>query len=132
MPIQVGDAVPAGVLMTMTADGPGPVDTATYFAGRKVVVFSVPGAFTPTCSARHLPGFVDQIDAIKAKGADEVACFAVNDVFVMSAWGKSAGADGKVTMLSDGNGNLDKGTRAGNGRLCLWFGHPVTAICHDR
>lgn len=108
MTIQVGDRIPAATLTTMTADGPGPVSTDEYFAGRKVVLFSVPGAFTPTCSAKHLPGFVDNADEIRGKGVDEIACMSVNDVFVMTAWGKSAGVDGKVTMLADGNGAFAK------------------------
>lgn len=108
MTIQVGDKIPAATLTTMTADGPGPVSTDEYFAGRKVVLFSVPGAFTPTCSAKHLPGFVDNADEIRGKGVDEIACMSVNDVFVMTAWGKSAGVDGKVTMLADGNGAFAK------------------------
>ncbi|NVJ96772.1 MAG: peroxiredoxin [Alphaproteobacteria bacterium] len=106
MTIQVGDKIPSATLTTMTADGPGPVSTDDYFAGRKVVLFSVPGAFTPTCSAKHLPGFVEQADEIRGKGVDEIACMSVNDVFVMNAWGKSAGVDGKVTMLADGNGEF--------------------------
>ncbi len=104
MTISVGDTLPATTFMTMTADGPQPVASADYFKDRRVALFSVPGAFTPTCSAKHLPGFVDQAGALKAKGVDEIACTAVNDVFVMGAWGKSAAADGKVTMLADGNG----------------------------
>ena len=108
MTIQVGDKIPAATLTTMTADGPGPVSTDEYFAGRKVVLFSVPGAFTPTCSAKHLPGFVDNADEIRGKGVDEIACMSVNDVFVMTAWGKSAGVEGKVTMLADGNGAFAK------------------------
>ena len=106
MTIQVGDRIPSSTLVKATADGPEPVDTDTYFAGRKVALFSVPGAFTPTCSARHLPGFVDKAGEIQAKGVDEIACVAVNDAFVMGAWGKQAGADGKVTMLADGNGDF--------------------------
>ena len=94
MAIQVGDKIPATDLTTMTADGPGPISTADYFAGRKVAVFAVPGAFTPTCSAKHLPGFVEKVDELKAKGVDEVACFSVNDVFVMHAWGENTGATG--------------------------------------
>ena len=108
MTVQVGDKLPTATLTTMTADGPGPVNTDEYFAGKKVVVFSVPGAFTPTCSAKHLPGFVDHADALKAKGVDEIACFAVNDVFVMHAWGESSSAAGKVTMLADGNAEFTK------------------------
>ncbi|MBP5858341.1 peroxiredoxin [Marivibrio halodurans] len=103
MAIQVGDKIPAVGLMTMGADGPEPVDPAKYFAGKKVVVFSVPGAFTPTCSAKHLPGFIGNIDAIKAKGVDAVACLSVNDPFVMGAWAKDQGAGGKVDMLADGS-----------------------------
>ncbi len=106
MTIQVGDPIPSTTLIKATADGPEPVDTDSYFAGRKVAIFSVPGAFTPTCSARHLPGFVDKAGEIKGKGVDEIACVAVNDAFVMGAWGKQAGADGKVTMLADGNGDF--------------------------
>lgn len=106
MTIAVGDTLPATTFMTMTADGPQPVASADYFKGRRVALFSVPGAFTPTCSAKHLPGFVDNAAAIKAKGVDEIATTAVNDVFVMGAWGKSANADDKVTMLADGNGDF--------------------------
>lgn len=108
MTIQVGDKIPAAMLTTMTADGPASVATEEYFAGKKIVIFSVPGAFTPTCSAKHLPGFIEQADAIKAKGVDEIACFAVNDVFVMHAWGENTGAGDKVTMLADGNGDFTK------------------------
>jgi glutaredoxin/glutathione-dependent peroxiredoxin len=105
MSIQVGDKLPKATLVKATPDGPQPVDSEDYFRGRRVVLFSVPGAFTPTCSARHLPGFVDRADEMKDKGVDEVACVAVNDAFVMQAWGESAGAGGKVTMLADGNGD---------------------------
>jgi peroxiredoxin len=108
MPISVGDKLPSTTLMTMTENGPEPVESDSYFAGRRVALFSVPGAFTPTCSAKHLPGFLEKADALKAKGIDEIACTAVNDPFVMGAWGKSAGADGKVTMLADGNGSFVK------------------------
>ena len=106
MTIQVGDKIPNVTLMKATGDGPQPVETDSFFAGRKVALFSVPGAFTPTCSARHLPGFVDRIDELKGKGVDEVACVSVNDAFVMGAWGEQAGAEGKVTMLADGNGEF--------------------------
>jgi len=122
MTISTGDRVPAATFKKMTAEGPSEVTTDELFAGRTVALFSVPGAFTPTCSARHLPGFVDQADQIRAKGVDEIVCTAVNDVFVMDAWGKSAGADGKVSMLADGNGDFVKaigltmdGTAAGLG-----------------
>ena len=106
MTIQVGDRIPEATLTKATADGPQPVGTGEFFAGRKVALFAVPGAFTPTCSARHLPGYVEKADELKGKGVDEVAAVSVNDVFVMGAWGKAGGADGKVTMLADGNGDF--------------------------
>ena len=106
MSISVGDKLPGTTFIKATADGPQPVNSEEFFAGRKIALFSVPGAFTPTCSARHLPGFVDKADELKAKGVDEVACTAVNDAFVMGAWGQGAGATDKVTMLADGNGEF--------------------------
>ncbi len=108
MTIAIGDTVPTTKFVQPTADGMNPVSSDEFFKGRRVAIFSVPGAFTPTCSAKHLPGFVDNADALKAKGIDEIACTAVNDAFVMGAWGKSAGVDGQVTMLSDGNGDFAK------------------------
>ena len=108
MTISVGDKMPSGKFTVMGTKGPEPLSTDDLFGGKKVVLFSVPGAFTPTCSAKHLPGYVQQAEALRSKGVDEVACLAVNDVFVMSAWGKSAGADGKVLMLADGNGEYAK------------------------
>jgi len=110
MTIQVGDRIPSATLLKATADGPEPVDTDSYFAGRKVALFSVPGAFTPTCSARHLPGFIDRAEEFKDKGVDEIACVSVNDAFVMQAWSQSSGAEGKVTMLADGNGDFAEQT----------------------
>ncbi len=106
MSIQVGDRIPAATLATMGGDGIEKISTQDLFGGKKVVLFSVPGAFTPTCSAKHLPGFLEHADAIKAKGVDTIACIAVNDVFVMDAWGKSQGAADKVMMLADGNGEF--------------------------
>jgi peroxiredoxin len=106
MTIQVGDRIPDMTLTKATDEGPQPVETRDFFAGRKVALFSVPGAFTPTCSARHLPGFVERAEELRGKGVDEVACVSVNDAFVMGAWGKQAGAEGKVTMLADGNGDF--------------------------
>ncbi|MEM7653324.1 MAG: peroxiredoxin [Pseudomonadota bacterium] len=103
MTIKVGDKLPSATLREMTADGPHPVETNDLFAGKTVVVFSVPGAFTPTCSAKHLPGFVQHADAIKAKGVDEIVCMAVNDPFVMGAWGKDQNVGATVRMLGDGN-----------------------------
>ncbi len=108
MTIKVGDAIPSMKLMMATPDGPKETSTDEVFKGKKVVLFAVPGAFTPTCSNRHMPGFVENADAIRAKGVDTIACIAVNDVFVMGAWGKHSGAEGKVTMLADGSGAFAK------------------------
>ena len=108
MAIKAGDRMPQGTFKTMTADGPRDVSTEDLFKGKKVVLFSVPGAFTPTCDAKHLPGFLQRAGELKAKGVDTIACMAVNDVFVMNAWGKSAGSGDKVLMLADGNGDYAK------------------------
>ncbi|MBT4212934.1 MAG: peroxiredoxin [Porticoccaceae bacterium] len=102
MSIKVGDKVPSGMFTVMGAEGPAGISTADIFEGKKVVLFAVPGAFTPTCSMAHLPGFVVHVDDIKAKGVDTVACMSVNDVFVMHAWGQSANAE-HLMMLADGN-----------------------------
>ncbi len=108
MAIQVGDTLPEGRFTVMNADGPGSDSIDDIFGGKKVVLFSVPGAFTPTCSKDHLPGFIEQADALKAKGVDTIACMAVNDVFVMDAWCQQSGAAGKVAMLADGSGAYTK------------------------
>ena len=108
MTISVGDKLPEATLMTMGENGPEPKSTLDLFAGKKVALFSVPGAFTPTCSAKHLPGFVEKAGELKAKGVDEIMCMAVNDIFVMDAWGKSQSAAGKVTVIADGNGDFTK------------------------
>jgi len=108
MTIKVGDKMPAGTFKHMTADGPKNITTDELFAGKKVVLFSVPGAFTPTCDAKHLPGFVERAADLKAKRVDTVACMAVNDVFVMNAWGKHSNVGDKVLMLADGNGDYAK------------------------
>ena len=105
MTIQAGDKMPSGTLGVMTDSGPGAISTDDLFSGKKVVLVSVPGAFTPTCSMNHLPGFVDHAADILAKGVDTIACMAVNDVFVMDAWGKAQNA-GEILMLADGNGEL--------------------------
>ena len=105
MTIGVGERLPSATLVKATADGPEQVASEAFFAGRTVALFAVPGAFTPTCSAKHLPGYVENLAALKGKGVDEIACVSVNDAFVMSAWSKSAGADG-ITMLADGNGQF--------------------------
>ncbi|HVR91683.1 MAG TPA: peroxiredoxin [Novosphingobium sp.] len=105
MTIAVGDRLPDVKLVKATDQGPEAVQSGDYFKGKRVALFSVPGAFTPTCSAKHLPGFVDKADALKAKGIDEIACTAVNDPFVLGAWNKAGGSD-DVTMLADGNGDF--------------------------
>ncbi|HEX6237886.1 MAG TPA: peroxiredoxin [Acidimicrobiales bacterium] len=106
MAISVGDGIPDVELMTMTGDGPQLVRSGDVLGEGKVVLFAVPGAFTPTCSDHHLPGYVLRAEDIKAKGVDTIACLAVNDAFVMGAWGRAQGTDGKVTMLADGNGDF--------------------------
>ena len=108
MTINVGDALPEATFMTMGADGPEPTTTADVFGGKRVALFAVPGAFTPTCSAKHLPGFLDRADDLIAKGIDAIACTSVNDVFVMSAWGKESGVSDQMQMLADGNGAFAK------------------------
>ena len=108
MTIAVGDSLPQATFPLMTADGPAAKTTDDVFKGRKVVLFAVPGAFTPTCDAKHLPGFVELADQIKAKGVDTIACTAVNDAFVMNAWGKHGGVGDKILMLADGNGSYAK------------------------
>ncbi|MSP31078.1 MAG: peroxiredoxin [Acetobacteraceae bacterium] len=108
MTIKVGDTIPSMKLMQGTKDGPKETSTDELFKGKKVVLFAVPGAFTPTCSAKHLPGFVQSADAFKAKGVDTVACISVNDAFVMGAWGKDQSTDGKVSMLADGSAAFAK------------------------
>ena len=105
MSIEVGDPIPEAILTVMSNEGPQPLNTSTYFGGRKVVLFSVPGAFTPTCSAKHLPGFAEHADEFFARGVDAIGCMAVNDVFVMHAWGKGANID-RIDMLADGNGEF--------------------------
>ncbi len=105
MTISIGDKLPDVKLVKATAEGPEQVQSEDYFAGKKIALFSVPGAYTPTCSAKHLPGFVEKTDELKAKGIDEIACTAVNDAFVMGAWNNDAGS-GDITMLADGNGDF--------------------------
>jgi peroxiredoxin len=108
MSINVGDRMPEGSFGVMTSEGPAAVSTEELFAGDKVVLFAVPGAFTPTCSMQHLPGYVEKADAILGKGVDTIACMSVNDVFVMDAWGKDIGTGDKVMMLADGNAAYTK------------------------
>jgi peroxiredoxin len=104
MAVKAGDKMPAGKFKRMTKEGPKDITTDELFSGKRVVLFSVPGAFTPTCDARHLPGFVQLADQILAKGVNTIACMAVNDVFVMNAWGKASGVGDRILMLADGNG----------------------------
>jgi peroxiredoxin len=108
MTISAGDSIPAASLATMGDDGPQGVSTDDLFKGKTVAIFGVPGAFTPTCSAKHLPGFIQNADVIKDKGVDEIVCLSVNDVFVMDAWGKDQSAGDKVTMIADGSAEFTK------------------------
>lgn len=108
MTIKIGDKLPQANFMTMGPEGPQPVTTSEVFSGKRVALFAVPGAFTPTCSAKHLPGFKDNAAAFKAKGVDAIACTSVNDVFVMGAWGKDQGVSDEMVMLADGNGDFAK------------------------
>jgi peroxiredoxin len=108
MSIQVGDKMPTGTFKIMSGEGPKELTTEQLFKDKKVLLFSVPGAFTPTCDRKHLPGYVKQAAALKAKGIDTIACMSVNDVFVMNAWGKSADVGDNISMLADGNGDYVK------------------------
>jgi peroxiredoxin len=108
MAIQVGDKIPSAKLKVVTKDGAKDATTDELFGGKKVVLFAVPGAFTPTCSARHLPGFVDQARAIRGKGVDAIYCLSVNDAFVMDAWGKDRSVGENVTLLADGSGEFTR------------------------
>jgi peroxiredoxin len=123
MTIKVGDKVPAASFRYLSPEGPKEISSDELFGGKKVALFAVPGAFTPTCSQRHLPSYIDKASALKANGVDTIACVAVNDAFVMGAWGKSQNAEDKVMMLSDGNGDFARAidleldaTRAGLGK----------------
>ncbi len=108
--IKVGDAVPSMKLIAATQEGPKETSTDEVFRGKTVVLFAVPGAFTPTCSARHLPGYLQNVEALRAKGVDTIACIAVNDAFVMAAWARDQGVDGRILMLADGSGAFTKAT----------------------
>ena len=128
MTISVGDQIPAVTVKKLGEDGMSEINTGEALAGKKVVIFGLPGAFTPTCSAKHLPGFIAKLDDLKAKGVDEVYCMSVNDAFVMKAWSDDQGAGGKVEMLPDGNGELTKALgleldvhAAGMGNRCKRF-----------
>jgi peroxiredoxin len=108
MTLKVGDTIPSATFMTVGADGPRPITTDEIFKGKTVALFAVPGAFTPTCSAKHLPGFKAKASDLKAKGVDTIACVAVNDMFVMKAWGDSQSTGDDILMLADGNGDFTK------------------------
>jgi len=108
MPINVGDRLPDTTFMTMSAEGPKPMKTADVFGGKKVALFAVPGAYTPTCHGQHMPGFVARYDDFKSKGFDTVACTSVNDIFVLTNWAKDSKADGKILMLADGSAEFAK------------------------
>lgn len=110
MTIAVGEKLPEATFKTMTADGAKDVTTADVFAGKKVVLFGVPGAFTPTCNNNHLPGYLENFDAIKSRGVDTIAVIATNDAFVMGAWAKFTGAEGKIVFLADGSGEFARAT----------------------
>ncbi len=108
MTIKIGDKLPDATFMTMGAEGPKPLTTSEIFAGKKVALFAVPGAYTPTCHQQHMPGFVAHLDELKGKGVEQVVCTSVNDVFVMDQWGKEAGAGANILMVADGNGDFAK------------------------
>lgn len=108
MTISIGDTIPEATLMEMTTKGPVTVKTSDVFSKKKVALFAVPGAFTPTCAVKHLPGFIDKAEDLAAKGIDEIVCTSVNDVFVMNAWGSTSEVNGKIRMLADGNGGFAK------------------------
>ncbi|MDQ2860058.1 MAG: peroxiredoxin [Pseudomonadota bacterium] len=108
MAINVGDKVPSATFTTFGQDGPGPITTDELFKGKTIALFAVPGAFTPTCSVKHLPGFKEKAAALKAKGIDTIACVSVNDVFVMKAWGESQNVGADILMLADGNGEFTR------------------------
>ena len=110
MAVSAGDKMPSVNFKMLTADGLSDVSSDDYFGGKKTALFAVPGAFTPTCSAKHVPSFLAQADALKAKGVDQIACVSVNDAFVMKAWGENTGAGGAIDMLADGNGEFARAT----------------------
>ncbi len=134
MTIKVGETIPSMKLMVATPDGPKETSTDEIFKGKKVVLFAVPGAFTPTCSAKHLPGFVQNAAALKAKGVDTIACIAVNDAFVMGAWAKDQGITDQVTMLADGAAQFAKAIGLEldlNGRGMGWRSQRYALVAED-
>ena len=131
MTIRIGDRIPNAVMNEMTGDGPAEISSDELFGGKKVVLFALPGAFTPTCSASHLPGFVANADKIKAKGADDVVCLSVNDAWVMDAWGKHQNAD-EIHMVADGSANFTQAVGLELDRTAGGNGHALTTLRHDR
>ena len=129
MTIKVGDKLPDASFTVMTADGPAKKTTGEIFAGKKVALFAVPGAFTPTCQQQHMPGFVARVDELKAKGIDTIACTAVNDIFVLTQFAKDTGADGKILMLADGNGDFAKEARSRYRSVGLRSRPALEALC---
>ena len=129
MAVKVGDRVPSVTLRYVTPDGVQAVTTDDFFRGKKVALFAVPGAYTRTCSQRHLPSYVTHAAALKAKGVDTIACLAVNDAFVMSAWGKEHDADGKIIMLGDGSGDFTRAIGPRARPRQGGHGHPLAALC---
>lgn len=122
MPIAVGDRLPEITFTVMGPDGPAPMTVAQVFAGKKIALFAVPGAYTPTCHKNHMPGFLARLDEIKAKGIDTIACTAVNDVYVFTNWAKDTGAEGKVLMLSDGSANFARAVGLDNDSSAFGMG----------
>ena len=131
MTIQVGDRLPDVPLAIATAEGPKPTTSGEYFAGKRVALFAVPGAFTPTCSARHLPSYVDKAADLKGQGIDEIACISVNDPFVMGAWGERDGSE-DIVMLADGNGDFTEAVGPRIGRRQIRHGQALAALLDDR
>ncbi len=132
MTISVGERLPDATFRVKTADGFAEKSTADIFAGRKVVLFAVPGAFTPACSSNHLPGYIEQAEAIKAKGVDEIAVVAVNDHHVMNAWAKASGGEGKVLFLADGAGAFTRAAGLEVDLVARRSRHSLEALCNDR
>ena len=128
MAIQVGDKVPSATLKYLSPEGPKEITTDELFRGKKVALFAVPGAFTPTCSQRHLPGYVDKASDLKSKGIDTIACVAVNDAFVMGAWGKAQNCGDNIMMLADGSGDFTARGRARTGRAPERARHALAAL----
>ena len=131
MTIKPGDKLPDATLMHLTDAGPAPISTEELFGGKTVALFAVPGAFTPTCSNQHLPGFIEKSEELRAAGVDTIVCMSVNDAFVMGAWGQQQGAAGKVMMVGDGNAELTQKMGLSVDRFRFRHGHAFGALFHD-